>query len=58
MKKETNVSFAEKLGHFLLFVILTIITAGLYLLWWSVTMFKEQNELLKDIRNELRQRRI
>ena len=43
--------FGSKLGHFLLFVLLTIITLGLYLLWFHVTMTQERNKLLKEIRD-------
>ena len=48
--------FGAKLGHFLLFVILTIITLGLYLLWFHVTMTHERNKLLKEIRDSLKGR--
>ena len=40
-------TFAEKLGHFLLFVFLTIITAFLYPLYFMVTTIREQNALLR-----------
>ena len=43
--------FGSKLGHFLLFVLLTICTLGLYLLWFHVTMTQERNKLLKEIRD-------
>ncbi len=45
--------FGSKLGRFLLFVLLTIITLGLYLLWFQVTMTQERNKLLKEIRDSL-----
>ena len=48
--------FGSKLGHFLLFVLLTIITLGLYLLWFHVTMTQERNKLLKEIRDSLKGR--
>ena len=44
-------SFGEKLGRFLIFVLLTIITAGLYMIWWGITMVEEQNALLREIRD-------
>ena len=42
-------TFASKLGNFVLFVIFTIITLGLYPLYWSITMTMERNETLKNI---------
>ncbi len=46
--------FGSKLGHFVLFILLTVITLGLYPLWWAIIMSKERNELLKEIRDRVR----
>ena len=45
-------NFGAKLGHFLVFVFLTVITLGLYLLWFQVTMTQERNQLLREIRDQ------
>ena len=42
------------LGNFLIFVVLTIITIGLYPLFFFVTRQQETVELLKDIKEELK----
>ena len=43
-----------RLGNFLIFVVLTIITIGLYPLVFFVTRQQETVELLKDIKEELK----
>ena len=43
-----------RLGNFLIFVVLTIITIGLYPLFFFVTRQQETVELLKDIKKELK----
>ena len=43
--------FSQKLGKFLIFLLLTALTFGLYPLWWIITRIEEQNELLRDIRD-------
>ena len=43
-----------RLGNFLIFVVLTIITIGLYPLFFFVTRQQEIVELLKDIKEELK----
>ena len=43
-----------RLGNFLIFVVLTIITIGLYPLFFFVTRQQETVELLKDIIEELK----
>lgn len=48
--------FSHKLGSFLLFLLLTVVTIGIYPLWFYVTKQEETNELLKQIRDELRRR--
>ena len=55
-KEVSIMDFGSKFGHFLLFVLLTIITLGLYLLWFQVTMTQERNKLLKEIRDSLKGR--
>ena len=44
-----------RLGNFLIFIFLTIITIGLYPLFFFVTRQQETVELLKDIKEELKQ---
>lgn len=44
-------SGSERFGNFVLFVLLTIITVGLYPLYWGVTTTKEMLVLLKEIRD-------
>ena len=46
-------SKAEKLGKFIIFMFLTIITIGIYPLYFSITMWQECNGLLKEIRDKL-----
>ena len=43
-----------RLGNFLIFVVLTINTIGLYPLFFFVTRQQETVELLKDIKEELK----
>ena len=43
-----------RLGNFLIFVVLTIITIGFYPLFFFVTRQQETVELLKDIKEELK----
>lgn len=45
-------NFGSKLGHFILFVLLTVCTFGFYLLWFQVTMTQERNQLLREIRDQ------
>ena len=43
-----------RLGNFLIFVVLTIITIGLYPLFFFVTRQQETVELLKEINEKLK----
>ena len=43
-----------RLGNFLIFIVLTIITIGLYPLFFFVTRQQETVELLKEINEELK----
>jgi len=43
-----------RLGYFLIFIFLTIITLGLYPLFFFVTRQQETVELLKEINEELK----
>ena len=45
---------AKRLGNFVIFVVLTIITFGLYPFYFYMTRVQEQNELLRDILVELK----
>jgi len=44
---------AARLGNFIIFLILTVITLGIYPLYSFVTRQQENTELLKEIRDEL-----
>lgn len=44
---------AKRLGNFIIFLLLTAITVGLYPLYFMVTMTKERNELLAEISQKL-----
>ncbi len=50
-------TFAERIGHFVLFVVLTVITLGLYPLYFAITTTRENNVLLREIRDSLRDNR-
>lgn len=43
--------FGAKLGH-LIFVILTVCSLGLYLLWFQFTVTQERNRLLREVRDQ------
>ena len=43
--------------HFIRFLLLSLITFGTYPLYFYVTRQEETNELLKEIRDELRRRK-
>ena len=45
---------AARLGNFIIFLILTVITLGIYPLYFFVTRQQENTELLKEIRDELK----
>ena len=47
---------AARLGNFIIFLVLTIITLGFYPLYFFVTRQQENTELLKEIRDELQKR--
>ena len=49
-------NFSQKFGSFLLFLLLTIVTVGIYPLWFYVVRQEETNELLRQIRDELRRK--
>ena len=44
---------ASRIGNFIIFLILTVITLGIYPLYFFVTRQQENTELLKEIRDEL-----
>ena len=46
-------SFPERLGHFALFVVLTVVTLGVYPLYFMVSTTRENNQVLKEIRDIL-----
>ena len=46
-------SKSEKLGKFIIFMLLTIITIGIYPLYFCITMWQECNALLTEIRDKL-----
>ena len=45
---------AGRLGNFIIFLILTVITLGIYPLYFFVTRQQENTDLLKEIRDELK----
>ena len=45
---------AERLGNFLLFLVLSLITLGLYPIYFFVTRQQETVSLLEEIRDELK----
>jgi|TARA_B110000503_G_scaffold106728_1_gene159424 NADH:ubiquinone oxidoreductase subunit 4 (subunit M) len=47
---------AARLGNFIIFLILSIITLGIYPLYFFVTRQQENTELLKEIRDALQQK--
>jgi NADH:ubiquinone oxidoreductase subunit 4 (subunit M) len=51
---QRNSFMAARLGNFIIFLILTVITLGIYPLYFFVTRQQENTELLKEIRDELK----
>jgi len=47
---------AARLGDFIIFLILSISTLGIYPLYFFVTRQQENSELLKEIRDALQQK--
>jgi hypothetical protein len=47
---------AQRLGNFLIFVLLCIVTLGIYPLYFYVTRTQEQNELLEKILVEMQKK--
>ena len=47
---------AARIGNFIIFLILSVLTLGIYHLYFFVTRQQENTELLKDIRGELQKR--
>ena len=47
-------SGSERFGQFMLFLVLTIITVGIYPLYFAVYQSKERNALLMEIRDLMR----
>ena len=45
---------AGRLGNFIIFLILTVITLGIYPLYFFVTRQQENTDWLKEIRDELK----
>ena len=41
--------FGEKFVNFLYFVWLTVVTLGIYPLWWFVNIQEEWNKLLREL---------
>ena len=52
----TERSAGQRIGHFLLFLLLAIVTLGLYPLYFWVSRTEEQNMLLAEILAELKRR--
>ena len=49
---------ASRIGNFIIFLILSILTLGIYPLYFFVTRQQENTELLKEIRDELQKHNI
>ncbi len=49
-------NLGSRMGQFLLFLLLSLITLGLYPLYFVVSRMEEQNELLDGILGELQRR--
>jgi len=47
---------AQRLGNFLIFVLLCVITLGIYPVYFYVTRTQEQNELLAEMLKELQKK--
>lgn len=45
---------ATRIGNFIIFLIFTLVTLGIYPLYFFVTRQQENTELLKEIRDELK----
>ena len=56
LKTKRYTLMAARLGNFIIFLILTVITLGIYPLYFFVTRQQENTELLKEIRDELQKR--
>jgi len=47
---------ANRLKFFIIFLLLSLVTFGIYPFYFTVTRLKEQNDLLAEIRDELKAR--
>jgi NADH:ubiquinone oxidoreductase subunit 4 (subunit M) len=52
-----DIKMAERIGNFVVFLVLTLITLGIYPLYFYVTRTQENIELLTEIRDELIEQR-
>ena len=48
-----DIKMAERIGNFVVFLVLTIVTLGIYPLYFYVTRTQENIGLLSEIRDEL-----
>ena len=48
-----DIKMAERIGNFVVFLVLTLITLGIYPLYFYVTRTQENIGLLTEIRDEL-----
>jgi len=53
-----NIPFFNRIIYFLIFVVLSFITLGLYPVYYYVTITDEKIFLLNEIRNELKNKQI
>jgi len=53
-----NIAFGNRMIYFLIFVVLSFITLGLYPIYYYVTRTDEKIFLLNEIRNELKNKQI
>jgi len=56
LKTKRKNGMAARIGNFIIFLILSVLTLGIYPLYFFVTRQQENTELLKEIRDELQKR--
>ena len=54
LKTYRDSQMAARIGNFIIFLILSVVTLGIYPLYFFVTRQQENTELLKEIRDEIK----
>ena len=54
LKTYRDSQMAARIGNFIIFLILSLVTLGIYPLYFFVTRQQENTELLKEIRDEIK----